>query len=85
MTTAQPTLGIEARLIISTGGSRRIEMPKPPHSRAKPDRSLLAPVAAALAVKAVALTILYFAFFVPAPPPTAERSAAAIYGLSTGR
>jgi hypothetical protein len=40
-------------------------------------------IAAALAVKAVALAALYFAFFVPPPnrTPPAERTATAVLGL----
>ncbi|HTQ33829.1 MAG TPA: hypothetical protein VMI30_06635 [Stellaceae bacterium] len=49
------------------------------------DRSLLAPIAAALAIKAVALMVLYFAFFVPPPAPTASHAAAAVLGLSAER
>lgn len=56
-------------------------MPKQPgHLR---DRSLAMPLAAALAVKAVVLTMLYFAFFTPPPDPisTAERAVTAVFGF----
>ncbi len=47
------------------------------------DRPLAVSIAAALAVKAVALTALYFAFFVPPPAllPLAEQTATAVLGL----
>ena len=48
------------------------------------NRSLLAPIAAALAVKAVALTILYFAFFVPPAVPSTAHTAEAVLGLPAG-
>jgi hypothetical protein len=57
----------------------------PQHSRraSKTDRGLAVPIAAALAVKAVALAVIYLAFFVPPTNaiPRAERSATAILGL----
>jgi hypothetical protein len=58
-------------------------MPKPLHRDNKPDRSLAVPIAAALAVKIVALVVIYLAFFVPPPSaiPPAERAATAILGL----
>jgi hypothetical protein len=47
------------------------------------EHSLGVSIAAALALKAVALAALYFAFFVPppSPMPPAERAATAILGL----
>ena len=48
-------------------------------------RGLITPIAIALALKAAALTILYFAFFVPTGAPTTERTSAAIFALPTGR
>jgi hypothetical protein len=84
MTVAQPRLEMR-RGIISTEKGRGVEMSKTRRLEHKPDRGLIPPIAVALAVKVMALTILYFAFFMPAPPPTPDRSAAAIYGLSGGR
>jgi len=44
-------------------------------------------VAAALAVKAVALAVLYLAFFAPPPNPAspADRAAAAVLGFPAAR
>lgn len=58
-------------------------MPKQPRRAVLRDRPLGAAIAAALAVKAVLLTALYLAFFVPPPAshPPAERTAAAVLGL----
>ena len=58
-------------------------MPKQPRRLMLKDRPLGRVIAMALAVKAVALAALYFAFFVPPPNPTppAERTATAVLGL----
>jgi len=45
-------------------------MPKHSDPGIATDRSLALTIAAALAVKAVALAVIYLAFFVPAPRPT---------------
>jgi len=83
VTPAQPRLGAIAGWITSSGGGGPIAMPN--HEQPDPgwNRRLGVSIAAALAVKAAALTALYLAFFVPAPNPTppAERGATAILGL----
>jgi hypothetical protein len=58
-------------------------MPNKSHLDAAGRRGLAVPIAAALAVKLVALTALYFAFFTPEPDPTprVDRAATAILGL----
>ena len=48
-------------------------------------RGLITPIAIALALKAAALTVLYFAFFVSTGAPTPERTSAAIFALPIGR
>jgi hypothetical protein len=58
--------------------------PKSHRANAKTKRNLGAAVAAALAVKVVALTVIYFAFFVPPAPPNADRTATAVFGLHVG-
>jgi hypothetical protein len=60
-------------------------MPIMRSSTVKSDRGVVAPVAVALAAKAVALAILYYAFFVPPADPTPARTAMAIYALPTER
>ena len=55
-------------------------MPKRFHPTDKADRGLAVPLVATLAMKAIALAILYFAFFVPPSAPGPER-ATAIFGL----
>jgi hypothetical protein len=62
---------------------RRTNMPQPSRRVRKPDRWLATPIAAALAVKVVALVVIYLAFFVPPTSaiPPAERVATAILGL----
>jgi hypothetical protein len=58
-------------------------MPKQPRRFNLGDLPLGVSIAAALAVKAVALAALYFAFFVPPanPTPPAERTATTVLGL----
>jgi hypothetical protein len=60
-----------------------VAMPNQPGRFILKDHPLGVAIAAALTVKAVALAVLYFAFFVPPPNPTppAERAATAILGL----
>jgi len=60
-------------------------MPKQPWRTRRQNRSLATAIAAALALKAVALTVLYLAFFVPPPAPPAAQTAAAVLGLPAGR
>jgi hypothetical protein len=59
-----------------------VAMPKQPRRLIK-NHPLGVSIAAALAVKAVALTALYLAFFVPPPNPIppSERAATAVLGL----
>jgi len=59
----------------------------PNQSRLLRDHSLAVSVAAALAVKAVALAVLYLAFFAPPPNPAspADRAAAAVLGFPAAR
>jgi hypothetical protein len=61
-------------------------MPKTRHPRTGSGSGLAAQIAVALSVKAVALAVLYLAFFVP-PGDAAgpERAAAAIFGLPSLR
>jgi hypothetical protein len=58
-------------------------MPCEPRRFALRNRPLGLSIAVALAAKVVALTALYFAFFVPPPDPTppAERTATTVLGL----
>ena len=55
-------------------------MPKRFHPTDSARRGLAVPLAATLAVKVIALAILYCAFFVPPSAPGPER-ATAIFGL----
>jgi hypothetical protein len=63
--------------------NRRTNMPQPSRRARKPDHGLAVPIAAALAVKIVALAVIYLAFFVPPTSaiPPAERAATAVLGL----
>lgn len=56
-----------------------MEMPKTLQHEAKSDRGLAVPIIAALAVKAVALTVIYLAFFTP--PPSVAPAASAVLGM----
>jgi hypothetical protein len=56
-------------------------MPKAYRPQGKTDRGIAAPIAVALAAKVVALAILYFVFFVPASPPTADHTASTVFGI----
>jgi hypothetical protein len=69
---------------MSAGQNRKIDSAHRPRRFLLKDHSLGVSIAAALAVKAVALTALYLAFFAPAPNPAppAERTAAAVLGLA---
>jgi hypothetical protein len=60
-----------------------IIMRKQPPSAALKDQSLGVAIVAALALKAVALVALYFAFFLQPPDRSrpAERTATAVFGL----
>jgi hypothetical protein len=51
------------------------------------ERGLALPIAAALALKLAALTIIYLMFFVPAPDsgPRADSAATAVLGLPASR
>jgi len=63
----------------------RIDMPNSLGARGDRTGRLATAIAAALALKAVALTVLYLAFFVPPPAPPAAQTAAAVLGLPAGR
>ena len=55
-----------------------------PH-RATRESHLGRSIGIALAIKMIALTVLYFMFFVPAAPPTASHLASAVLGLPAAR
>lgn len=56
-------------------------MPKTTQLDRKPAGGLAAAIATALAVKILALTVIYFAFFMPARGPTPHADRAAVLGL----
>jgi hypothetical protein len=67
----------------STNAGQGIAMLKQPRRFVLKNHPLGVSIAAALAVKTVALTALYLAFFVPPPNPIppSERAATAVLGL----